>query len=167
MKRRIRQHLLLRGGGNFASEELAAMGDTIIADLADYRELMVSVRNDSTIRIHKMVDSVPCRLIGVRLLARIHENHIVLLVGALEVARLPLLRGDRGAVIDFRHLIGHLLGKPGAFAGYRWREELFPSLGYRAAYDQLERVGVDVDGGGKRLGAIAGVPACGRFGKGC
>jgi transposase len=169
LKRRIRQHLLLRGSGDFKSEEeydrfligvlesanlrrakrlgeeLAAMSEAAIKDLADYRELMVSVRNNSTIRINKMIYSVPSRLIGVKLLARIYENHIILLAGAQEVARLPLSRGDRGAVIDFRHLIGHLLRKPGAFAGYRWREELFPSPVYRAAYDHLERVGVDAD----------------------
>lgn len=121
------------------------MPETQIADLADYRETMVSVRSDSTIRVNKMVYSVPCRLIGVKLLARIGENEIALLAGALEVARLPLSRGDRGAVIDFRHLIGHLLRKPGAFAGYRWREEMFPSLVFRAAYDRLERVGGDAD----------------------
>jgi len=165
LKRRIKQHLLLRGSADFKSEEeydvflimvleaanlkrakrlgeeLAAMPETLIADLADYRELMVSVRNDSTIRVNKMVYSVPCRLIGLKLLARIGENGIVLLAGAREVARLTLSRGDRGAVIDFRHLISHLLRKPGAFAGYRWREELFPSLVYRAAYDRLERAG--------------------------
>ena len=169
LKRRIRQHLLLRGSGDFVSEEeydgflikvlesanlrrtkrlgeeLAAMSGTVIGDLPDYRELMVSVRNDSTIRINKMVYSVPSRLIGVKLLARIHESRIVLLEGPLEVAQLPLSRGDRGAVIDFRHLIGHLLRKPGAFAGYRWREELFPSLVYRAAYDHLTRAGVEAD----------------------
>ena len=44
-----------------------------------------------------------------------------------EVAQLPLGKSDRGAVIDFRHLIGHLVRKPGAFANYRWREELFPA----------------------------------------
>ena len=169
LKRRIKQHLLLRGSADFASEaeydaflvkmleaanlkrakrlgeEIAAMPERSIADLADYRELMVSVRNDSTIRVNKMVYSVPCRLIGVKLLAQIGENGIVLLAGAREVARLPLSRGDRGAVIDFRHLIGHLVRKPGAFAGYRWREELFPSMVYRAAYDHLERAGGAAD----------------------
>ena len=169
LKRRIRQHLLLRGGADFASEEeydlflikvleaanlgrvkrlteeLVAMGDKPVVDLADYRELMVSVNNSSTIRINKMVYSVPSRLIGVKLLAQIHENFIVLLDGALEVARMPLCRADRGAVIDFRHLIGHLLRKPGAFAGYRWREELFPADAYRGAYDRLTRIGIDAD----------------------
>ncbi len=87
----------------------------------------------------KLVYSVPSRLIGAKLLARIYENEIFLLEGADEVARLPLGTGDSGAVIDFRHLIGHLLRKPGAFAGYRWREELFPAPAYRAAFDHLER----------------------------
>jgi hypothetical protein len=78
-------------------------------------------------------------------LARIYENRIVLLAGAQEVAQLPLNRGDRGAVIDFRHVIGHLRRKPGAFAGYRWREEMFPAPVYRAAYDHLERTTNDAD----------------------
>jgi len=169
LKRRIKQHLLLRGSADFTSEaeydvflvkvleaanlrrakrlaeELAAMPERLIEDLPDFRELMVVVRKDSTIRVNKMVYSVPCRLTGVKLLARIYENEIALLAGAREVARLPLSRGDRGAVIDFRHLIGHLLRKPGAFAGYRWREELFPTMVYRAAYDSLERAGGAAD----------------------
>jgi len=169
LKRRIRQHLLLRGSFDFASEEeydrfligvlesanrlrterlgeeLAAMRETVIEDLPDYRELMVSVGNNSTIRVRKLRYSVPSRLIGTKLLARIYENRIVLLDGAQEVAQLPLNRGDRGAVIDFRHVIGHLLRKPGAFAGYRWREELFPALVYRAAYDHLTRVSPQAD----------------------
>jgi len=124
---------------------LAAMRETVIEDLPDYRELMVSVGNNSTIRVRKLRYSVPSRLIGTKLLARIYENRIVLLDGAQEVAQLPLNRGDRGAVIDFRHVIGHLLRKPGAFAGYRWREELFPALVYRAAYDHLTRVSAQAD----------------------
>lgn len=169
LKRRIRQHLLLRGSRDFASEEeydrflagvleaanrlrtqrlgedLAAMSERAIEDLPDYRELMVSVGNNSTIRVRKLRYSVPSRLIGVKLLARIYENRIVLLAGALEVAQLPLNGGDRGAVIDFRHVIGHLLRKPGAFAGYRWREELFPAPAFRAAYDHLTRISTEAD----------------------
>jgi len=64
------------------------------------------------------------------------ENRIVLFAGAQEVVRLPLGTGDSGAVIDFRHLIGHLVRKLGAFAGYRWREELFPAPAYRAAFEE-------------------------------
>lgn len=163
LKRRIRQHLLLRGSRDFASEEeydrfligvleaanrlraervteeLAAMRETVVAELPDYREVMVTVGNNSTVRLRKQVYSVPARLIGSKLVARVYENRIVLLDGSVEVAQLPLGKSDRGAVIDFRHLIGHLLRKPGAFANYRWREELFPGPVYRAAYDHLER----------------------------
>ncbi len=127
------------------AQELAAMGEAGVEDLPDYREVMVSVGNNSTIRVRKLVYSVPSRLIGTKLLARIYENRIVLLEGAQEVAQLPLGRGDCGAVIDFRHVIGHLVRKPGAFANYKWREELFPSPTYRAAYDHLGRVSTEAD----------------------
>ena len=169
LKRRIRQHLLLRGSRDFSSEEeydgflakvleqanqlraqrlteeLSAMAERPPGELADYRELMVTVGNNSTIRVRKQRYSVPSRLIGVKLIARIYENRIALLDGPRELVQLPLHRGDRGAVIDFRHVIDHLLRKPGAFAGYRWREELFPAPVYRAAYDHLTRTSSDAD----------------------
>jgi len=163
LKRRIKQHLLLRGSRDFESEEtydrfliavleagnalrtkrlteeLSVMRETPAAELSDFRELMVTVNNNSTIRLRKQVYSVPARLIGKKLLAREHETRIVLLAGAEVVAELPVERGDRGAAIDYRHVIGHLLRKPGAFANYRWREEMYPSPTYRSAHDWLER----------------------------
>lgn len=163
LKRRIKQHLLLRGSRDFESEEaydhfligvleagnalrtarlaedLAAMRETPAAELPDFRETMVTVNNNSTIRLRKQVYSVPARLIGQKLLAREHENRIVLFAGAEAVAELPVKRGGNGVEINYRHVIGHLLRKPGAFANYRWREEMFPSPVYRAAYDWQER----------------------------
>jgi hypothetical protein len=41
--------------------------------------------------------------------------------------------------IDYRHVIWSLVRKPGAFAHYRYRDELFPSLTFRQAYDALVR----------------------------
>lgn len=169
LKRRMHQHLLLRGSRDFGSEEeydrfligvlessnkrrtermkeeLAAMREMAVEPVPDYRELMVTVGNNSTIRLRKMVYSVPSRLIGAKLLARSYEDRIVLLEGAQEVAQLPRVLRDGGAVIDFRHLIGHLLRKPGAFANYRWREELFPAPVYRTAYDHLTRTTHEAD----------------------
>lgn len=162
-KRRLEQHLLLRGSRDFESEEaydhfvigvleranglrsekfaqeVAAMREHLAPELPDYTETMVRVNNNSTIRVCKRVYSVPSRLIGSRLRARIHETHIVLLDGMVVLAELPLRGGDRGAVIDFRHVIKWLVRKPGAFAQYRWREAMFPSLIWRAAYDHLCR----------------------------
>jgi hypothetical protein len=56
------------------------------------------------------------------------------------VERLPRLRGQRWARIDYHHVIWSLVKKPGAFARYRWRAELFPSLVFRRAYDALRGV---------------------------
>ena len=40
--------------------------------------------------------------------------------------------------IDYRHVIDSLVRKPGAFARYLYREELFPRPVFRQAYDRLE-----------------------------
>jgi len=52
--------------------------------------------------------------------------------------KMPRLRGKRKHQIDYRHLIGWLVRKPGAFANYRYRSELFPSSQFRMAYDALK-----------------------------
>jgi transposase InsO family protein len=163
LKRRMEQHLLLRGSRDFAgeeeydrfvqgvlekanalrakaiSEELAVMREHLAAELPEYDETSVTVNNNSTIRVRKLVYSVPSKLIGSRLTARIYETRIVLVDGREELAELPRQGGDRGAVIDYRHVIGWLVRKPGAFAQYRWRESMFPSFVYRATYDHLCR----------------------------
>jgi hypothetical protein len=50
---------------------------------------------------------------------------------------MPRLRGEQDHRIDYRHVIWSLVRKPGAFARYRYREELFPSETFRRAYDAL------------------------------
>ncbi len=50
---------------------------------------------------------------------------------------LPRLVGKQQHRIDYHHLIWELLRKPGAFAAYRYRDELFPTTCFRQAYDQL------------------------------
>jgi hypothetical protein len=52
---------------------------------------------------------------------------------------MPRLRGGENHRIDYRHVIWSLVRKPGAFARYRFREELFPSTTFREAYDALIR----------------------------
>jgi len=118
-KSRLEQHLLLRGSRDFGSEEeydlfvigvlekanglrcerlaqeLAVMGEHLGAELPDYTETMVRVNNNSTVRVCKRVYSVPSKLIGSRLRARIYETHIVLLDGRVVLAELPLRGGDR------------------------------------------------------------------------
>ena len=53
------------------------------------------------------------------------------------VEAFPRLRGEQRVRIDYRHVIWSLVRKPGAFARYRYREEMFPSLVFRRAHDAL------------------------------
>src|SRR4030081_1189836 len=50
---------------------------------------------------------------------------------------MPRLLGHGQHRIDYRHVIWSLVRKPGAFAHYRFRDDLFPSLIFRRAYDAL------------------------------
>src|ERR1700748_1867808 len=49
--------------------------------------------------------------------------------------QLPRLRGKGKHQIQYRHIIDWLVRKPGAFADYRYRADLFPSSRFRLAYD--------------------------------
>jgi hypothetical protein len=80
--------------------------------------------------------AVPLWLIGHAVEMRCYANELEV-YKAHWVETLPRLRGEGAARIDYRHIIGSLVRKPGAFAAYRYREELFPSLTFRQAYDAL------------------------------
>lgn len=172
LKRRLRQHLLLRGSRDFESEaaydrfleavlergnrprqeklaeELARMKSLPPTRLSEYSEVTCSVGSASTIRVKKVGYSVPARLIGQELKAEVYESQIKLYSGRQLLLVLPRHCGDRGVVLDYRHVIDHLLRKPGAFERYRYREQLFPSRSFREAYDQL------VARHGQRAGAV-------------
>jgi len=68
---------------------------------------------------------------------QVYEGQLKVFHGRELLLSLGRAAGDRGAVIDYRHLIEHLLRKPGAFAHYVHREELFPASSFRLAYDRL------------------------------
>jgi hypothetical protein len=87
------------------------------------QELRVSASRFSTIRVLRNTYSVPSRLIGHTLTARVRAEAIELYLGATRLETLPRLRGQHQQRIDYRHLIGSLPRKPGAFAYYRYRDE--------------------------------------------
>lgn len=97
----------------------------------------VTVSRFATIRVLRNLYSVPSRLIGRTLTARVHAETVDLYLGASRIETLPRLRGQRHQRIDYRHIIESLVRKPGAFAQYRYRDELFPTLLFRQAYDVL------------------------------
>jgi len=161
LKRRLRQHLLLRGSREFATEaayeeflvgvlqaanrlradklaqELAVMKPLPPTRLSEYDELYCRVGSGSAIRVKKVGYSVPARLIGQEVKVEIYEMELKVYSGRELLLTVPRRHGDRGLVLDYRHVIDHLLRKPGAFERYRYREQLFPGPVFRQAYDQL------------------------------
>ncbi len=107
--------------------------------LPDYSTYEATVRSWSTIHFARRVYSVPSRLIGCIVEVRQHAEVVEIFYGDRRkpTAIMPRLRGDKYHQIDYRHVIWSLVRKPGAFARYRYREELFPSLVFRRAYDAL------------------------------
>jgi hypothetical protein len=161
LKRRLKNHLLLRGSRDFADEAayvrfLAAVctaanalrAAKVATERGQLRSLpaqrypesecrAVRVSSFSTVRVRNSSYSVPARLIGFTVHAHLSEREVVICHEREEVARFPRALGQQ-ARIDFRHIITWLARKPGAFRSYVHREELFPSLIYRQAYDRLQ-----------------------------
>jgi len=67
----------------------------------------------------------------------VHEQELRVYSGRELLAIMPRHRGNGGMVLDYRHVIDHLLRKPGAFERYRYREELFPTPTFRQAHDRM------------------------------
>jgi hypothetical protein len=160
-KRRAHQHLLLRGHRDFGQlhayriflegifhkvnrlrnkrllEELSAMPLLEVAMLPEYSEEKTHVSKWSLIQVDRKSYSVPSRLIGQTVRIRRYEEHLEVYVSGMLQLSMPRLTGDKTHAINYRHIIEWLLRKPGAFAEYRFREDLFPSLVFRRAYDRL------------------------------
>ena len=84
-----------------------------------------TVRRWSTIRVGKRAYSVPSQLIGHQVVVHQHSDVLEVFYKDRLVETLPRLHGDDDVRIDYRHVIWSLVRKPGAFARYRHREELF------------------------------------------
>lgn len=113
---------------------LRPLPPTAIPSHSSYRP---TVRKWSTIRVMNCTYSVPSRLIGHEVEARVHASTVEVWFKGHLVEAMPRLRGAGQHRVDYRHIIWSLVKKPGAFARYRFREELFPSAVFRAGYDRL------------------------------
>jgi len=164
LKRRLEQALLVRGSRDFESvdawqdfidgvqrkanahrgrrvaEDLAAMRELSVRKLPEYVEENVRVSDWSTVRVKHCAYSVPSRLIGEWVRVQIFEDKIeVRYADELQLACERLLGRNRRR-IDYRHVIWSLVRKPGAFARYVYRDEMFPQLVFRKAYDAIQEV---------------------------
>jgi hypothetical protein len=163
LKRAIEQHLLLRGSRDFASletyeaflfgimerrnqprqerltEELAVMKPLAATALATSSQVRVKVTRGSLIRVQKRVYSVPTSLIGRRVTVRIYEWHLEVYYQSHLMETLPRLIGAQQHQVNYRHVIDSLLRKPGGFRDYRYRDDLFPKLVFRRAWEELNQ----------------------------
>jgi len=162
LKRRIEQHLLLRGSRDFDSvshyraflenilekanmlrtkrmaEELGQMRLLNASKLAAYKEYVCYVHSGSTITVDRRIYSVPSRLIGEKVRVHRYEAHIEVYFKGVQQIEAPWLGrdGDRH-YINYRHIISSLVRKPGAFRSYKYRDDMFPTVAFRRAYDEL------------------------------
>lgn len=162
LKRRLKQHLLLRQSRDFDSvddyqswlegivmkvnelrrrkveEELAEMRPLDVRKLVEFREKKVRVKSWSTIRILNNTYSVPSRLRGEDVTVRIFEDRLEVWYAQKKQLTIGRLLGQGKHRINYRHVIQSLVRKPGAFERYRFREEMFPTSAFRVAYDVLQ-----------------------------
>lgn len=125
-----------RGRRDRLSEEMAVMSDLPERGWNEAVEERVVVNAFSLVAVGKALYTVPSRLIGRELRALIYAEVVRLFLGNTLVIEMPRQQPG-GKRINYRHLVAHLIRKPGAFAGYVYRDDLFPSLVFRQAYDRL------------------------------
>ena len=163
LKRATEQYLLLRGSRDFErtevyedflfdvmdrrnvsrqerlAEELAVMNPLSATPLATNTQVRVRVTRGSLIRVQKNVYSVPTSLIGRQVTVRIYEWRLDVYYQTHLVATLPRLIGEKQHHVNYRHVIDSLIRKPGGFRDYRYRDDLFPSLVFRQAWERLNQ----------------------------
>ncbi len=98
----------------------------------------VRVSKGSTILVKKNHYSVPSTLIGQWVEVRLYAQRIEVWSRHRLQEQMPRLCGEGAHSIHYRHVIRSLIRKPGAFAGYRYRADLFPTQTFRRAYDCLQ-----------------------------
>lgn len=163
-KKALDQALMLRGSRNFLSikeyeqflhkllhklnssrqqkvdEETKALRPLPEVVIPEYTIERPRVTSCSTIRIRNCSYSVPSRLIGEEVEARVYDNRIEVWYAQKQVLETTRLRGQNKHSIDYRHIISSLRRKPGAFQKYRYRESLYPTSTFKLTYECLLQV---------------------------
>jgi hypothetical protein len=108
---------------------------------AEFEEVPARVSKYAIFTVRGAQYSAPSQLIGQRLSVRLYNDHIECWLGGTRVLERPRLRHCDGQRhprdIDYRHLIGALKRKPGAFARSVLRDAMFPRAVYRQTWERL------------------------------
>jgi hypothetical protein len=161
LKRRLKNHLILRGSNDFASEaqyatfvakvceganalragklteELPLLGKLPARRYPETQELTTYVTGTGTISVNKVPYTVPSRLVGTKVTVHAGERDISFFRGGTLVLKRERATADKPGV-DYRHIIDSMLRKPGAFRKYVHRECLFPDVRFRQGYEALK-----------------------------
>ncbi len=162
-KRAVDQALMLRGSRDFTDreayesflkklfeqlnanrrerfmEEVAVLRKLPLKRLDGFKKLRCRVGQGSTISVEQNVYSISSRLIGEQVEVRLYAEHLEVWYAQQKVECIERLRGRKGHHVNYRHVIDWLVRKPGAFANYRYRSDLFPTSRFRMALDMLEQ----------------------------
>ena len=120
-------------------QEMACLRPLPPAPMPEYANYQSKVRRWTTIQVAGRSYSVPSRLIGREVQIRLYSDHVEVYYKGHFVERMARVRGDGEVNVNYRHVINSLVRKPGAFARYRFREQLFPTLRFRLTYDALRQ----------------------------
>jgi hypothetical protein len=108
---------------------------------AEFEEIPARVSKYAIFTLKGAQYSAPSQLIGHRLMVRQYAQHIECWLSGQCVLRQPRAKpqeGNRhGRSIDYRHLVGALKRKPGAFARWVLRDAAFPRAVYRQTWERL------------------------------
>ena len=161
LKNALDQALILRGSRDFETEEKYRQFVRVVVDrrnrlfrsnlrserrhlrplppapVPEYTNYRCRVRRWSTSRLANRTYSVPSRLIGRVVDARVYADRIEVYYKSHLVESMERLHGTGKAQIDYRHIVGSLVRKPVAFARYRFREQMFSTRTFKLAYDAL------------------------------
>jgi len=108
----------------------------------NYSEKYVTVSRSSTISVLRVTYTVPSRLIGSSLLARIYDSKIELFLGCdlvLGLERVYSSKKARARSVNYRHVIDALIKKPRAFRQSQLRDDLLPNNNYRLIWQYLDQ----------------------------
>jgi hypothetical protein len=129
---------LNKGRKQRLAEEMVEMQELPERRMESCKRERVKVDSGSLIHVDRNAYSVPSRLIGEQVEARLYMDTVEVWYGQRKVEQMPRLRGRRKHRVDYRHIIDWLVRKPGAFEHYRYRDELFPTSRFRMAFDLLQ-----------------------------
>ena len=119
-------------------QEMACLRSLPPAPVPEYANYQSKVRRWCTIQVAGHSYSVPSRLIGKEVQIRLYADWVEVYYKGHLVEGMDRVHGEGEVNVNYRHVIGSLVRKPGAFARYRFREQLFPTMPFRLAYDALK-----------------------------